>query len=74
MWKLIPKIHLTQELSQYVCMTWGNPAYYWCYPDEDLVGQLIEIAGSCHVATLSITVLTKWLVTAFDHDSDEEED
>ena len=74
LWKMTPKVHLSQELLQYQCQVWGNPAYFWCYADEDLVGQMIEIAASCHVLTLSFTVITKWLVTAFDHDSEDEDD
>ena len=50
-----------------------QPAYFWCYADEDLVGQMIEIGENCHIITLAITVLTKWLVCAFDVDSDEED-
>ena len=35
---------------------------------------MIDVAASCHVATLAYTVLTKWLVVAFDHDSDDKGD
>ena len=73
LWKLTPKVHLAQELLQYQCQVWGNPTYFWCYADEDLVGMMIEIAASCHVATLAFTALTTWLAVAFDHDSDDDE-
>ena len=39
----------------------GNPRYWWCYSDEDLVGLLIDIAESCHVNTLAISTLYKWI-------------
>lgn len=66
LWKMIPKLHLMQELTMYQAQDWGNPAYYWCYPDEDLVGLMVEIAKSCHVNTLAFTALVKWLVVAFE--------
>ena len=72
LWKMTPKIHLTQELLQYQCQILGNPSYFWCYADEDLVGAMIEVASSCHVLTLGFTCLTKWMVTAFEHDSEDE--
>ncbi len=73
-WKATPKIHLLQELLQYTCQIWGNPSYYWCYGDEDLVGMMIEIGMSCHVATLAYTALTKWLVLSFDVESGSDSD
>ena len=35
---------------------------------------MIDVATSVHIATLAFTVLTKWLVIAFDHDNDNEYD
>ena len=29
-------------------MSLGNPRFSWCYSDEDMVGQLVEVAESCH--------------------------
>ena len=43
-WKFTPKAHLLDHLGEYQAPEWGNPAYSWCYPDEDLVGLMIEIA------------------------------
>jgi len=68
MWKMTPKVHLVQELLLYQCAMWGNPIYYWCYSDEDLVGLMIEIARSCHLNTLAVTALVKWLLVCFDSD------
>ena len=73
-WKMPPKTHLVQELLMYQVQEHGNPAYYWCYPDEDLVGLMIEIGRSCHRRNLPSAAIVKWLVTAFDCDSDEEDD
>ena len=68
-WKMTPKLHLIQELLLYQCLDWGNPLYYWCYGDESLVGDMVEIAQSCHMSTLTVTALVKWLVLAFDCDN-----
>ena len=71
-WKMTPKLHLVQELLLYQCLEWGNPLYYWCYADESLVGDMIEIARSCHMSTLTVTALVKWLVLAFDCDREKD--
>ena len=42
-----------------------NPKTYWCYADEDLVGQLITIGESCHPTTLAPVGLAKWVAGAF---------
>ena len=72
-WKMTPKLHLVQELLLYQCLEWGNPLYYWCYADESLVGDMIEIARSCHMSTVTVTALVKWLVLAFDCDMEQED-
>ena len=61
LWKESPKLHLWEHLTQFQCINFGNPRYYWTYPDEDLVGAMIEIAETCHPNTLPVTVLFKWL-------------
>jgi hypothetical protein len=60
-WKMSPKLHLWEHLLEIQAVLYGNPRYYWCYADEDLVGQLIDIAETCHPATLAFSVLFKWL-------------
>ena len=60
MWKMQPKLHLFEHLTEYFCQERGNPAYYWTYMDEDLVGNMIEVCHSVHVACLAISVLFKW--------------
>ena len=72
MWKMTPKLHLIQELLLYQCLEWGNPLYYWCYADESLVGDSVEIAQSCHISTVAVTALVKWVVLAFDVDNEED--
>ena len=50
MWKFSPKHHLFQHLCEWCCPEIGvNPSFFWCYADEDLVRQLIEVSQSCHV-------------------------
>ena len=65
MWKLSPKHHLFVHLC---CdqITMGNPRYWWCYGDEDLVRIMIGIADSVHPRTLAVSVLSKSLWCVFD--------
>ena len=65
MWRFTPKFHLLEHLcSDQICF--GNPRYHSCYSDEDLVGLSIEVAESCHIKTMPITALCKWLILSFD--------
>ena len=62
-WKLNPKLHLFLHLVEWLVPELGlNPRQYWTYGDEDVVGQLVEIAQACHVRTLASTALFKWLL------------
>ena len=71
MWKTSPKLHLFQHLCEHQSYYWRlNPRYWWCYSDEDLVGQLITVAESLHPRTMAVNTLMKWLHLFFD-DSDE---
>ena len=72
-WKMTPKLHLIQELLLYQCLEWGNPLYYWCYGDEDLVGSMVEIAQSCHMSTVVVTSLVKWLILSFDTEREDQD-
>ena len=64
-WKLKPKMHLFQHLCHTQAHEFGNPRFYWTYADEDMVGQMIEVARSCHPSTLAKTALYKYLVMVF---------
>ena len=63
-------MHLIEHMTGDQAATFGNPRYYWCYTDEDLVGLTIEVPENCHVATVAEMVLVKWLILAFDQDED----
>ena len=39
---------------------WGNPRLCWCYSDEDLVGQIMEVGRSCHPSTIPEVALFKF--------------
>ena len=64
-WKFAPKfhmwVHLCEDQAQII-----NPRNFWCYADEDLVGQAIEVSQSVHTATVADTGLYKWLLLHFD--------
>ena len=64
-WKATPKLHLFLHLVEWQCLTFGNPRFCWAYSDEDLVGQLIDVAETCHARTLSSTAMFKWLTLVF---------
>ena len=66
LWKMSPKLHLFVHLCEIQCVMYGNPRYYWTYADEDLVGMMVEIAETCHPATMAFTVLFKWMHVFFD--------
>ena len=56
----VSQIHMFEHLLEWQAVMYGNPRYWWTYPDEDLVGHLIEIGETCHPRTLAVTVLFKW--------------
>ena len=65
-WKATPKFHLFSHLTEWQIPDLGlNPRFYWTYADEDLVGQLVEVAQSCHPSTLAPVALTKWVILLF---------
>ena len=68
LWKVQPKLHLFEHLLEITAILYGNPRYFWCYADEDLVGQMVDIAETCHPATLPFSVLFKWLHCYFAED------
>ena len=43
-----------------------NPRSYWTYADENLVGELVEVAETCHVTTMAAGGMTKWVLNALD--------
>jgi hypothetical protein len=66
LWKMSPKLHLFLHLCEWQAPEYGNPKYYWCYSDEDLVGLAIEVARSCHPKTMAAMCLIKWLYVEFE--------
>ena len=36
-WALKPKMHLLQEMAEYMSEEIGSPKAFWCYKDEDWV-------------------------------------
>ena len=64
-WKAQPKLHLFLHACQHQAPVYGNPRCCWTYSDEDLVGQMIEVARTCHPSTMSATALFKWVQLMF---------
>ena len=64
-WKFSPKFHLWLHLCERQAAHF-NPRSFWCYADEDLVGQMIEVATSCRASTLVDTAIYKYLMLNFE--------
>ena len=64
LWKATPKLHMFQHLCEWD-IDMGNPRFFWCYADEDLVGQMIKAGESCHPRTLGVASMFKWLTLVF---------
>ena len=64
MWKVTPKLHLFLHLCEWD-VDFGNPRFFWCFADEDLVGQMIKSGESCHPKTLAVASMFKWLTVVF---------
>ena len=48
MWKMMPKVHLFEHLTEYMVAYWSlNPKSFWTYQDEDLVGEVVQAAKQC---------------------------
>ena len=59
-WQLRPKCHLLQHLVLDHILSYGSPAKFWCYRDEDFVGVVKRIASKTkHPWTLESRVLLK---------------
>ena len=54
MWKFLPKLHLILQLCEWEAPDLGNPAYYWTYADDDLVGLMVELAEACQKISLPV--------------------
>ena len=61
LWKIQPKFHLFEHLTESQAIIFGNPRYWWTYGDEDLVGLMIDIAEGVHASTVAISTIVKWL-------------
>jgi hypothetical protein len=62
LWKMSPKLYLFMHLCIDQSPIMGNPRSFYTYSDEDLIGQLIDIAKGVHPNTVAISVLFKWAV------------
>ena len=63
-WFLKPKVHLLQELGEYMVYDSGDPSNYWNYRDEDFVGFIAGMAfsrgGKRRARTTPDNVVTKY--------------
>lgn len=45
-WRIKPKMHMVQELAEYMVDELGDPSSFWAYRDEDFVGFVAEIGSA----------------------------
>ena len=46
LWKLKPKMHMAQEMSEVQSDLFGNPREFWTYRDESFMGVVSSMAHS----------------------------
>ena len=61
-WRWMPKFHLFSHFEQQIAVS-GNPSRHWCYMDESLIGDVVNICEACHPSTLHRLVLQKMLIS-----------
>ena len=63
-WKFSRKFHMWLHLCEIQAGMY-NPRFFWTYADEDLIGQMLEVAQTCHASTLADTAWYKYLLLHF---------
>ena len=66
-----PKLHFFCTFESGSQCRWVTHRFFWCYSEEDIVGQLVEVVESCHSSTMSTTALFKWLTFVFAEDHED---
>jgi len=65
-WKMKPKVHIFQELCEYVAPIKGNPKDYWYYKDEDFGGYLQKLGsrlgGPNTAKSIAVNVFQKFCI------------
>ena len=64
LWKVTPELRTFASGSP-------NPRLFGLATDGDMVGQMAEVAESCHPSTMSTTALFKWLTLVFAEDLED---
>ena len=63
-WAIKPKMHLLQEMAEYMTEEVGNLRARWCYKDEDFVGFASSLAmsrgGGKQACTAPLRTLNRW--------------
>ena len=59
-WHITPKHHALLEMITEAVRAKLNPAYHWCWADEDIVGRLSRVAKRCHGRTMARSALKRW--------------
>ena len=59
LYKLYPKNHQVIHVVEDGMAKYGNPIWFWCYPDESEIGAAAKIAESVHVSNVHKSVIRK---------------
>ena len=66
-WKIKPKLHLFQELVEYIAPDLGSPDLWWTYYDESWGGHLARIGerrgGAKSAVNVALNVLQRFIAT-----------
>ena len=59
-WRFYPKHHLFVHLVEVAIPASGNPKSFWCYQDENAIGEAVEIGRACHCRNVHRSVIDKY--------------
>ena len=60
LWHFIPKFHLFDHVLRDIKIDGENPAYFHCFGDEDMVGQMLQVAAAGHASTTVSSAVGKY--------------
>ena len=61
-WMWRPKLHQFEHLLDSLLEVPYNPRFYWCYPDEDFIGHIVETARAAHPWTMVLRTLQRYRI------------
>ena len=59
-WRFYPKHHLFVHLAEVGIARAGNPKAFWCYQDENAIGEAVKIGKACHCKYVHRSIIDKY--------------